>query len=182
MSASKTEALPLGDTPVGPIEKIPSVPVNAVRLLSLIAVVWVAGCADRRPRPEEAFNAFLADLQYGRAETAWAALSESSRKRLLEQHERLVEASGKPADDTPSQILFGDLGIVVMSPPESVLVGSPLGNEAKLRVSVPGGKSADIRMVREGTVWKVDLMGSLDEAPDLATSLGRTTSTSTSSP
>jgi hypothetical protein len=158
---------------------------RAVPLLWVIALSCTsAACADRRPKPEEAFNAFLADLQYGRAEAAWAALSESSRQRLLERHKRLADARGKPAEDTPAQILFGDLGIVVMSPPESVLVGSPLGDEAKLRVTVAGGRSADIRMVREGTAWKVDLVGSLDEAPDLAKSLGQgkeRTSTSTPS-
>src|SRR5262245_43335280 len=120
-----------------------------MRPLSLFWVIALscasAGCADRRPRPEQALNAFLADLQYGRAEAAWAALSEPSRQKLLERHKRLSEAHGKATDDTPAQILFGDLGIVPMSPPESVVVVSPLGNEAKLRVTVAGGKSADIR-------------------------------------
>lgn len=142
-----------------------------------------AGCADRRPRPEEALNAFLADLQYGRAEAAWAALSESSRQKLLERHRRLSDARGLPADETPSQILFGDLGIVVMSPPESVIVGSPLGNKANVHVTVAGGKSADIWMVREGTAWKVDLVASLKDAPDLTARLGQgPTRTSTSMP
>ena len=149
------------------------------------ALFWVialscaaAGCADRRPRPEDALNAFLADLQYGRAESAWAALSESSRQKLIERHRLLFEAGGQKTDDTPSEILFGDLGIVVMSPPESVVVVSPLGNEAKLRVTVAGGRSADIRMVREGSGWKIDLMASLEEAPDLAPLLGKTETSS----
>jgi hypothetical protein len=158
-----------------------------MRALSLFWVIALtcaaAGCADRRPRPEEALNAFLADLQYGRAEAAWAALSESSRTKLLERHQRLARAAGKPSDDTPAQILFGELGIVVMSAPESVVVVSPLGNEAKLRVTVAGGRSADIRMVREGPAWKVDLLGSLDEAPDLSAMLGQGSArTSTSTP
>ena len=157
---------------------------RAVSLFWVIALSCASGgCADRRPRPEEALNAFLADLQYGRAEAAWAALSESSRQKLIERHRLLSDARGKPADETPSQILFGDLGIVVMSPPESVVVVSPLGNEAKLRVTVAGGRSADIRMVREGAAWKVDLFGSLEDAPDLTARLGQGSArTSTSTP
>lgn len=158
-----------------------------MRALALFWVVALScasvGCADRRPRPEEALNAFLADLQYGRAESAWAALSESSRRELLERHRRLAEARGEKPDDSPSQILFGDLGLVAMSPPESVVVVSPLGNEAKLRVTVAGGRSAVIRMVREGAVWKVDLFGSLEPAPDLTAQLGQGSArTSTSTP
>ncbi len=158
---------------------------RTVSLLPVVALTcaFTAACADRRPKPEEALNAFLADLQYGRADAAWAALSESSKHRLLEAHQQLVAAGSKADDDLASEILFGDLGLVVMSPPESVVVVSPLGNEAKLRVTVAGGKSADIRMVREGTAWKVDLVDSLHPAPDLSAALGQGSArTSTSTP
>ncbi len=157
---------------------------RAVSLFCVIALSCAAeGCADRRPKPEDTLNAFLADLQYGRAEAAWAALSESSRQKLLERHRRLAEATGKPVEETPSQILFGDLGIVVLTAPESVFVSSPLGDEVKIQVTVAGGKSHEITMVREGTAWKVDLMHSLDDAPDLMEHLGQgTASTSTSTP
>lgn len=119
-------------------------------------------------------EAFLADIQYGRADSAWAALTEASRTRLLERHRALAAAAGKPTDETPAKILFGDLGLVVQSAPESIVVASPLGNEVTLRVTVAGGKSAEIRMVREGIRWKVDLMGSLGPAPPLALGLGKT--------
>jgi hypothetical protein len=55
----------------------------------------------------------------------------------------------------------------MLSPPESVAVVSPPGPEATLRVTVKDGRSAEMRMVREGTGWKVDLLGSLKKAPAL---------------
>lgn len=148
---------------------------RAAHAISVVALVALVGsCANKRPKPEEALEAFLADVQYGRADSAWAALTEESRTRLLERHRALAEAAGKPVDETPAKILFGDLGLVVQSPPESIVVASPLGNEVTLRVTVEGGRSAEIRMVREGVRWKVDLTGSLERAPPLALGLGKT--------
>jgi hypothetical protein len=140
------------------------------------------GCPRDRPRPEEALEAFLADIQYGRADAAWAALSEGSRQSLIERHRTLATGAGEATEETPAQILFGDLNLVVMSPPESIIVASPLGNEVMLRVAVAGGKSADIRMVREGVAWKVDLTSSLHPAPPLDAMLPGTSTISADLP
>ena len=140
-----------------------------------LVLLAVAGCQGRHEEPGTPSRArVLRESVVARTEQQRAAVTH-------------LDAAGRgrrtPARDEGRQILFGDLGIVPMSPPESVVVVSPLSNEAKLRVTVAGGKSADIRMVREGTAWKVDLMGSLEDAPDLSAQLGQGSArTSTSTP
>ena len=59
-------------------------------------------------------------------------------------------------------------------------MASPHGQEVMLRVAVKDGASADVRMVREGDRWKVDLVGSLKAAPKLDEKLGGTKEVETS--
>jgi hypothetical protein len=138
-----------------------------VRRLSWIFVLLLGACHAERPDPEEVLRTFLSDLRNGRADAAWAALSESSQKELNTRHEELVKAGAVKTDATPAQLLFEDLGLMMVNPPESIAVASPHGQEVMLRVAIKDGKSADVRMVREGDRWKVDLTGSLKPAPPL---------------
>lgn len=138
-----------------------------VRRLSLIFVLSLLACHAERPDPEEVLRTFLADLRNGRAEAAWRALSEESRKELEHRHEALVAAGAKKSEATPAQLLFEDLGLMMVNPPESIAVASPHGQEVMLRVAIKDGRSADVHMVREGDRWKVDLVGTLKAAPPL---------------
>lgn len=124
---------------------------------------------------------FLTDLRGGRADAAWLSLSQGSQLELNARHKALVDAGAKTKDAKPAQMLFEDLGLMLVNAPESIAVASPHGQELMLRVSVKDGRSADIRMVREGDQWKVDLAGSLKPAPALEAGLqGKVVETATS--
>jgi hypothetical protein len=145
-----------------------------------LLLVVLAACKSARPDPEEALRTFLTDLRNGRADAAWLALSEGSQKEINARHKALVDAGAKTKGAKPAQMLFEDLGLMMVNPPESIAVASPHGQELMLRVSVKDGRSADIRMVREGELWKVDLTGSLKPAPALEAGLeGKKVETST---
>lgn len=134
--------------------------------LVLLAVA-LGGCPRPEVQPEDALRRFLADLQYGRADAAWAALSEGSKEELLKRHRTLAQARQQPATDRPAEILYGELGIEVLASPENIVVVSPLGPEVVLRVAVKGGRSAELRMQRSGEDWRVDLVSALHPAPAL---------------
>lgn len=127
----------------------------------------LSGCPRPEVQPEDALRRFLADLQYGRADAAWAALSDGSKEELLKRHRALAQAGQRPASDRPADILYGELGIEVLASPENIVVVSPLGPEVVLRVAVKGGRSAELRMQRAGVDWRVDLVSALHPAPSL---------------
>jgi hypothetical protein len=141
--------------------------------LCILAISLAAvGCPENKMDPEDAFRKFAKDLHERHAEAAWPALTAATRTELERRHRALIEARGQktPKENEPlaAEILFEELGLVLLNPVESVAVVSPPGgSEVMLRVSVKDGRSADIKMVREGQTWKVDLMSSLQKAPPL---------------
>jgi hypothetical protein len=147
------------------------------------AVSALDACAENKAQPEDVLKKFLGDVRAHRSDQAWALLSESSRKELERRHREIAKAAAKSGDaakGTLEEMLFEDLGLMMLNPPESVAVVSPPGPEATLRVTVKDGRSAEVRMVKEGAGWKVDLVGSLRKAPALEAELrGKTAETST---
>lgn len=116
------------------------------------------GCRPAESRPEQALETFLQEVSFGRAEAAWTKLSSGSQAALRERHRRLREAAGQPPEEPePARLLYGTAGLTVLNPAESVAVVSPPGDVVTLRVSVEGGSSAEVRMVKEEGGWRVDL-------------------------
>ncbi len=114
--------------------------------------------------PEKALAVFLTDIERGRFDEAWAALSEESRRSLEAKHEALAQARQADQAYTPTDILSRELRLRVKNPHDSIVVVGPLGDRVRLRVTIPGGQHAEVWMVREQKRWKVDLVGSLAEA------------------
>lgn len=142
------------------------------RLPVALLVAATFGCLPQTPDPEDTLKAFLADLSAGRDTVAYNALSQATRTELERRHELLARAAGRAPSRKAGEILYRELGLMVLhSPPESIVMVSQPGAEVVLRVGVKDGKSADIRMVREGDAWKVDLMRSLKPAPPLEAAL-----------
>ncbi|MCK6551547.1 hypothetical protein L6R52_37280 [Myxococcota bacterium] len=133
--------------------------------LAGLALATAAACRPAAPTPEETLRTFLGDLRGGRPDSAWAALSEATKKTLEERHAALAAASGRPAEPRPAKLLYDELGVMTLSVPESIAVVSPPGHEVTLRVTVKDGRSSDVRLVREGSGWKIDLLGSLRPIP-----------------
>lgn len=132
----------------------------------VVVAISAAGCPRAEVQPEDALKRFLADLQFGRADAAWAALTDGAKEDLLQRHRALAQAAHRPPTERPADILYGELGLEVLGTPENVVVVSPLGPEVVLRVSVKGGRSAEIRMQRAGQDWKVDLVAALHPADE----------------
>jgi hypothetical protein len=134
------------------------------RLMLVCGLFLAARCAGHPATPEDALKRFLADLNAHRTDAAWAALSQRSKSELKKQAEALASAAGEKPDLTP-QALLDRTELMVLRAPESISIASPIGPEVMLRVSVKGGESANVHMIREGSDWKVDLVPSLQPAP-----------------
>jgi hypothetical protein len=136
------------------------------RALSVLALaIALTGCRAEVPTPEAALSQFVQDVRTRRAAAVWAGLSAASRAELERRAQAIAEATGAPVEKDPARLLFTDLELVAIDKPEAVTVVSPVGSEVMLQVSLAGGRSARLRMVREGTRWKVDLLGSFEGFP-----------------
>jgi hypothetical protein len=124
----------------------------------------LAGCKDRSNSPEASLRTFLGQVYNRQAKQAWLGLSKGSQETLRKDAEALARAAGEPAPKTtPEGLLFEDSELTLLAKPGSISVVSPLGGEeVLLRVTIEEGPSANIKMVREGRHWKVDLVGSLE--------------------
>lgn len=130
----------------------------------LLLVATSTGCKERRNSPEASLRTFLSQVYARQAKQAWQGLSKSSRDALRADAEALAQAAGESAAKTsPEDLLFSQAELTLLAKPDSISVVSPLGgDEVLLRVTVEEGPSANVRMVREGKDWKVDLVGSLE--------------------
>ena len=149
--------------------------------LYFVVLALTCGCRENSKTPEAALKQFISDIQNRRAQPAWNALSTASRADF-ERRSRAVDKNSptpsatalapKAADSSATsginaaRILFSEFELHAMSTPESISVASRLGSEVSLRVSPKSGPSANIRMIREGTSWKVDLLASLEAFPN----------------
>jgi hypothetical protein len=153
--------------------------IGAIAWVLGLAALGLAACNSRPATPEESLRRFIADVTARRADAAWAGLSARSKAELKKQADALAAASKDKSDTSPAVLLFERSELLVLRPPESISVASPLGQEVTLRVSVKGGESANVKMVREGGEWKVDLVPSLEPRTAPATTPGAKAGTST---
>jgi hypothetical protein len=138
------------------------------------ALVWgtlaLAACRPAPDSPQSVLEGFLADLEYGRAQSAWKRLAPDSQAWLETRWLELRRAEApdrEPKAPEPGALLFDLLDLTLLQAPESVAVVSPPGDRVTLRVSVEGGRSAEVRLVRHDDRWKVDLVSTLqlDRSP-----------------
>lgn len=137
-------------------------PLTVARLSCLLLFGNIAGCPGRAETPEGALETFLANVRSRRGAPAYKALSAASRTEMERRAKTRAEMTGEAVETDPAQLIFSDLELVALRKPASIRVAGPLGDAVDLRVSVEGGETAIVKMVREGRGWKVDLFGSLD--------------------
>lgn len=152
----------------------------ALALSAALLAGLASGCNNQRETPEDALRRFISDVKQHRLQQAWGALSTASKADLEERAKALADAAGDKSERKPERLLVEQLELLVLRSPESISVASRLDKDVVLRVSVEGGESANVHMVREGAGWKVDLMRSLAPPPKLALP-ARTSSTATTS-
>lgn len=134
---------------------------TAIAVLGTL-LVGLAACPKRELDAKDTCTQFLNDVRNRRGAAAFDALSEASQTELRRRHLELADAGGHDPDASPAYLIFKTLDVELMSTVQSIAEASrPDPAEVLLRVAVQSGKSADIRMIREGTGWKVDLFGSL---------------------
>jgi len=127
-----------------------------LRTLALcVAVALTGGC--NRPNwdtPVSAYQSFLRALSKGEAELAYSALSAPTRELLAARAKQISEASGGSVRNDPAAIFFVN---AAKAPPVTDLkVVSQEGEQATLAIAA-GGKTHQVRMVREGGAWRIDL-------------------------
>ena len=127
----------------------------------LLAGACTPACKGTPTTPEDTLREFLTDLKSRKAKEAWAALTKESQQAIIEDDAALAKAAGTEPESDPARLLYERAEIVLLNAPESISIASRPGDSVVLRVAVEGGKSASIRMVREGPAWKVDLLKSV---------------------
>src|SRR5262249_19152563 len=139
-----------------------------VLLLSLGVAIAATACPETKADPADTFRHFAADVHGHRAEAAWSGLTRATQEELLRRHHELKMASREDAGADKAhlygEILFDELGLLLINSPETIEQISPGARDVNLRVSAKEGTSAEFHMVLEGKTWKVDLMNSLKPA------------------
>ena len=124
---------------------------------SLVFVV-LACSACQRPRgddPAEQYLLITKSAQRGDSKTAFAALSSATQRKVEAQARELAALSDGGVRDDPPNLLFRQLQLPSAAP--DITVTKRDANTAILKVVV-GARTADVRMVLENGVWKLDLL------------------------
>jgi hypothetical protein len=99
------------------------------------------------------FRRFVAGVQAGDVDGAWALLSRTTQEALTSYVENQREQGAQlPAD--PKRALLGDARLA--QPIESLSVKSP-GEERTVLTVTAGGVTQDVTMVREDGAWRISL-------------------------
>jgi hypothetical protein len=132
-----------------------------VRAVPLFAVLVLCSACLRAQSddPAEAYQAFVHGAQKGDAKTAYDALSSASKAVIEARLHALAAASDGGVRDDPGALLFAQ--IRRPEPLGEVTVAHKEADSAVLKVSSPGGRTAEVHLVKEGNVWKVDLAAAL---------------------
>ncbi len=134
-----------------------------MRLPLAMPLLLLALCGCNRPSyetPVKAYQTFVRAVQRGDEKAAYGVLSRPTQEGLKAQAQAVANASGGAVKADPVAFFFANV-----PPPADVTevtLASEEGDVAKLSVVSSNGKS-QIRMVREPTGWKIDLMQSLQQ-------------------
>jgi 23S rRNA-/tRNA-specific pseudouridylate synthase len=124
--------------------------------LLLLAVLALTGCGQNTP--VTAYKAFHAQVQKRDYKKAYAALSQPTQEAIARQAETVVQASGGAVKAEPYELFFSNSAL----PPditEATLLREE-GDKATVRVLFTG-QTREVRLVREGSEWKIDLSDSI---------------------
>ena len=129
-------------------------------ILACLALLAVTPSCNRPSfdTPTEAYLSFTRALQKGDVSVAYGVLSSESREKLEQRAKEISNASGGAVPSNPTALL---VNISQRAP--SVTEVKVLKEEGKTAVlSIAAGeKVQQVRMVREGAAWKLDLAGGL---------------------
>ena len=125
--------------------------------LLLLTLLALGGCKGA-DTPERAYTTFHALVKKGDYKGAYAALSQGSRDALAARTQVLKDSTGGAVKPEPQELLFANSG-----PPgdvtEVTLVHQE-GDTATVRV-LSSGQAREVKLVREPSGWKIDLLDSL---------------------
>ena len=126
--------------------------------LLVLALLALGGCGKTQfATPKDAYTSFHEHVKRGEYKLAYAALSQGTREALTARAQALKEASGGKMDAEPYELLF-----MKSAPPSDVtdIVVREEGDVATVRM-LSSGQPREVRLVREASGWKVDLLDSL---------------------
>ncbi len=139
-----------------------------MRVVPLLAWGLLAlACTNHPPAdtPEAAWKRFSDALRVGDTKTAWASLSTQTKQAMAERSKAVSEASrgadpdaGPVIRDDPQAMLFQSG--VRPKEAEKAKVVSSTSTTAMLDVT-SGGVTQQVRLVKEGDSWQVDLSETL---------------------
>jgi hypothetical protein len=133
--------------------RLPAMPLLLLFLLAL------GGCnRNKFDTPQNAYTSFHGMVRRGELKQAYGALSQATRDAFSARIQALKETSGGTVKSEPHELFF------VNSPPLSDVTEITLvreeGDVATVRV-LSSGQAREVRLVREGSGWKIDLSDSL---------------------
>ena len=126
--------------------------------LALLGCLTTAACSAPRPdTPIDAYLAFTRAAEAGDARTAFAALTEESRKALEAR-----AAAAKPLKAEAADFFLARAERP--QPPKEVTVVEETGDRAAVRVTPAQGTPQTVRLRKEGAAWRVDAMPFLSKS------------------
>ena len=132
------------------------------RVTTAAVVAAILGCPAEPETPESRVRVFMTDVSRGDDDRIVASLS-SERLEWLEARWRKLHSDPDPGPEA----LLSTTRLTALGPVETVVLVSPPGDRATVRVTVEGGASTEIRLVREQG-WRVDLPRTLSVATSSA--------------
>lgn len=122
--------------------------------LAIPVAVGLAACdKPRGGSPVDAYASFARAAQRGDAKAAYALLSLRAQQQLARGAKDVSSASGGAINDDPAALAFS--AAPRPEPVTEVKLISESGDQAMLAVKA-GGRTAQVKMVKEQSVWKVD--------------------------
>jgi hypothetical protein len=131
--------------------------------LAAVLLLLVAPACAREQTPGAAYRAFVKAAADRDAERVWGMLSRDSQARLeARARAAAAEAPRGVVPASAKQLVLGDAELAA-PPLASVVVLRESADRAILRVTLEGGASHEVTLVREGG-WRVDVAAA-SEAP-----------------
>ncbi|HEY7725368.1 MAG TPA: hypothetical protein VH880_08540 [Anaeromyxobacteraceae bacterium] len=126
-----------------------------MRLL-LVPALLLSACVPRDAPPDAAYRAFARAAAERDADEAWRLLSARTRAWMEARGRAAAAAAPGVVAASGPRLLLGDAALAT-APVREIEVLRREGDAAVLRVVDAAGAAAEVRMVREGGAWRVEL-------------------------